>query len=599
MSKEEKLKCLLTWATDNDAYVDPRIEFRYSEESGISAFYKSDSSNGRIVVKIPEKLILTPLDAEKHFGIVSGDKDGIDSTTLLKFYLIELRRQKSDSFYAPYLSSLPGLREIGSPLGFSPPELELLNGTNVYHGVQSKLQGLIIDYERGLKELGIENLKHYSQMDKVELYKNIILEVNSQNCESYTFGWFLWAHLILTSRAFPYKLVNRDSDNQSVMLLPVVDLLNHKAGAKVSWLGNKDSFELQIDEDPYGEAGLEIFNNYGPKGNEELFMGYGFTIDDNEFETLTLSLDIGSVSDDLTEALRKNEWKISLPKLEDYTYSVHDSLDSTKTDTHQEDMIIEVPNKVVFVCNNDHLLPDGLLELFSFMSKNDDDQYETLKSAFNGLNKLKSALDTKFKGKLEKLTSLPESVIFESTKLDENFEESYRQNYLNVKSYKKGQLQILKKIKGEIKSTEKQLLKKFRKQLITIKDILKKEESFHSILELFKLDDYSVEDMNKYDMELVVHAWMLKSVNEDLEDTISAGWIKQEFEKGVTESNDPQFIEMYEESIGPAIKNSPHLFEGSHWTLSDFLKIHTIYERNSYEKGSTLEPIIIQPTKMN
>ncbi|KAJ9094153.1 hypothetical protein QFC20_006951 [Naganishia adeliensis] len=40
------------------------------------------------------------------------------------------------------------------------------------------------------------------------------------------------------------------------------------------------------------EAGEQVFNNYGPKGNEELILGYGFSLPENPDDTLALKLGI-------------------------------------------------------------------------------------------------------------------------------------------------------------------------------------------------------------------------------------------------------------------------------------------------------------------
>lgn len=72
------------------------------------------------------------------------------------------------------------------------------------------------------------------------------------------------------------------------VLLPLLDLLNHKPGAKVEWQARYSFIGLQILE-PYG-AGQELFNNYGPRDNEGLLLAYGFTIPENPFDHLVISI---------------------------------------------------------------------------------------------------------------------------------------------------------------------------------------------------------------------------------------------------------------------------------------------------------------------
>lgn len=88
------------------------------------------------------------------------------------------------------------------------------------------------------------------------------------------------------------------------MLLPGIDSLNHRRATPVSWVStvSKDpdvetsngsptldgSLDLIIHEPV--PAGTECFNNYGPKPNSELILGYGFAIPFNPDDTILLSL---------------------------------------------------------------------------------------------------------------------------------------------------------------------------------------------------------------------------------------------------------------------------------------------------------------------
>jgi hypothetical protein len=47
----------------------------------------------------------------------------------------------------------------------------------------------------------------------------------------------------------------------------MIDMFNHHFGAKVEWQLNGGTFSLCLEEKV--EQMQQIFNNYGPKGNEE------------------------------------------------------------------------------------------------------------------------------------------------------------------------------------------------------------------------------------------------------------------------------------------------------------------------------------------
>jgi len=72
------------------------------------------------------------------------------------------------------------------------------------------------------------------------------------------------------------------------VLFPVQDASNHSNDAHVDWTFDPGRFTISIN-DPV-EAGGEVLNNYGWKGNDELLMGYGFCVPDNPYDTVMLTL---------------------------------------------------------------------------------------------------------------------------------------------------------------------------------------------------------------------------------------------------------------------------------------------------------------------
>lgn len=100
----------------------------------------------------------------------------------------------------------------------------------------------------------------------------------------------LWAATIFTSRAFisTHILPGRET---VPILFPVVDILNHSATAQVEWdFQPRASFSLKLLGGESFTAGQELFNNYAPKQNEELLLGYGFCLENNPIEQFSLKL---------------------------------------------------------------------------------------------------------------------------------------------------------------------------------------------------------------------------------------------------------------------------------------------------------------------
>lgn len=99
---------------------------------------------------------------------------------------------------------------------------------------------------------------------------------------------FRWAATIFTSRAFISDHILPDRPTFPI-LFPVIDILNHSVEAKVEWNFTPfQTFALGILH--HVDEGDQLFNNYAPKQNDELLMGYGFCVPDNPMEQFAIKL---------------------------------------------------------------------------------------------------------------------------------------------------------------------------------------------------------------------------------------------------------------------------------------------------------------------
>lgn len=113
----------------------------------------------------------------------------------------------------------------------------------------------------------------------------------------------LWAATIFTSRAFISTHILPDHETVPI-LFPVVDILNHSATAKVEWDFNPHtSFSLKLLEGEAFAPGQELFNNYAPKQNDELLLGYGFCLESNPIEQFPLKLAFPPMLQDFAKAM--------------------------------------------------------------------------------------------------------------------------------------------------------------------------------------------------------------------------------------------------------------------------------------------------------
>ena len=74
------------------------------------------------------------------------------------------------------------------------------------------------------------------------------------------------------------------------VLFPGLDALNHSHEAHVDWTFDPGQFSITLSGDAGMEAGEEVFNNYGPKSNAELLLGYGFCIPGNLNDSVAMTL---------------------------------------------------------------------------------------------------------------------------------------------------------------------------------------------------------------------------------------------------------------------------------------------------------------------
>ena len=115
---------------------------------------------------------------------------------------------------------------------------------------------------------------------------------------------YLTASAHLSCRAFPSTLLSRAPTLQTTascypIMIPGVDTFNHSRGQPVSWCTSypdgsteerDESATISIISHTTTSLGEEVFNNYGLKANDELILGYGFSLPENPDDKITLQL---------------------------------------------------------------------------------------------------------------------------------------------------------------------------------------------------------------------------------------------------------------------------------------------------------------------
>ncbi|KAA1117885.1 hypothetical protein PGT21_026469 [Puccinia graminis f. sp. tritici] len=198
------------------------------------------------------------------------------------------------SFHEEYVRLLPETEELMTPLFWNDAELQKLRSTSLLPTTDQQRELWTNEYE-----CFVEKIRNLSP----SLHALI---TQHTSCLDY-----FWASTMVNSRSFPSTLLatssgiaNRTSlptqpdthlatpavspQEEAPILLPGVDIFNHKRGSKVEWRPvNADSpvqcIEIVSLEDqiPRGE---QVFNNYGPKSTGELIVGYGFALGEEDWK---------------------------------------------------------------------------------------------------------------------------------------------------------------------------------------------------------------------------------------------------------------------------------------------------------------------------
>ena len=245
---------LLAWATRNGA------KFPSFELKDRTIYSKNTIKSGDLICFIPENLLLsvsvcreTVLGKKlvkifKDHDLTNQDKypHSLD-LIIMTMFLASNRNMETEFFYA-YISSLP--QQYDLPICWPKDTIDmLLQNTNL----------------------------HFMTLQKLEWVDKLVSTM-TENDISITKQDFIWGLATISSRAFPKStftlnpdLLNDWVSISEICLYPLLDMFNHNPDCKLTWKMGDDGVRFVAGMDmPLGE----VFNNYGPKGNENLLSNY-------------------------------------------------------------------------------------------------------------------------------------------------------------------------------------------------------------------------------------------------------------------------------------------------------------------------------------
>ncbi|CAL1544509.1 unnamed protein product [Lymnaea stagnalis] len=251
-----------------------KLEVAYFKNIGRGLKCKRHIEVGDTIISIPLDLLITTntvFNSEIGAVILSGN-DCFTPQQLLTIFLIIERCKGENSFWFPYLSTLPTV--YTTPLYFTNDEIKLLT-------------------TRG-KQMADEYRKRFDRACQV--INNFLKASAPSYCPLVDLADIMWAWSTIETRSVylettPHSFLKVDPDESHVALAPYLDLLNHKDTAQMSAGLNTSSSCYEIVTQDKFEAHDQIFICYGAYDNTRLLVNYGFTLPQNVHNMYYITLD--------------------------------------------------------------------------------------------------------------------------------------------------------------------------------------------------------------------------------------------------------------------------------------------------------------------
>lgn len=223
---------------------------------------KNDLEAGDILAWAPSSMLLSKDKALDIWG--SDVADLPDRIVLMLLLIYERCIRGANSPWSTYFSGLPSFAgDVSGPsFLWEEEEWEWLEGSDAYPA-SVQMHNAVIDMYNGLQGL------FEAKPDKFPP-------------EAFTVQNIFWAAAIVASRAY-----GDDAEGSHLAIAPMVDFLNHKAGAlQLTRFGNG----IVAHAHKRYAQGEQVFVSYGGKNNAQLLSQYGFIDDENKGEIVFLRM---------------------------------------------------------------------------------------------------------------------------------------------------------------------------------------------------------------------------------------------------------------------------------------------------------------------
>ncbi|XP_078699190.1 SET domain-containing protein 4-like [Branchiostoma floridae x Branchiostoma belcheri] len=291
MSRDDNIE-LMRWLRKN-GFQETHLVLTDFPDTGRGVMATRNLKAGDCIVSLPENLLITTTTVvNSHLAqFIKNWKPPLTPKQVLSLYLIAEKSRGKDSFWYPYLQTLP--TSYTTPSYFSTAEVDALPPAVREATLQHRrvLQGSYKSLKASLHTL--EPL--FPDWKAV-----------------FTFKSYRWAWATVYTRSVYKKGPGWEfldpSDPDVYALAPFLDMLNHSPSVQTDTDFNVNSKCYEVKTETTCRKYSQLFINYDPYDNARLLVEYGFVIPHNPHSVVTFTVDdlVACLAADMNDMSSKN-----------------------------------------------------------------------------------------------------------------------------------------------------------------------------------------------------------------------------------------------------------------------------------------------------